>query len=152
MSFREAIRASPSVANAYHPGLQALPATDRDKISCDRPQNLTGSINLDGALEVERPHAPRWDYGIGYRTAHRERAIWVEVHPASSTSIHAMLNKLRGLKHWLQTEAPKLRDLTIGEYHWIATDGRVAITANSPQARRLAAEGLRGPVRRLRIT
>ncbi len=149
MSFREAIRATPSVATAYHSGLQALLTADRDRISCNRPRKLTGSLHLDAALVAAQPQSPRWDYGIGYRTSHEEWAIWVEVHPASSTSIVEVLTKLEWLKGWLQTDAPKLHDLTRGEYYWIATDGRVAITANSPQARRLAANGLRGPMRRL---
>ncbi len=60
-----------------------------------------------------------------------------------------MLDKLAWLRDWLQTDAPQFRAITKDGYYWIATDGRIAITANSPQAKQLALAGLRGPQRRL---
>jgi hypothetical protein len=149
MSFRGAVEATPAVAGAYRAGLQALPANDRARIVCNRPRRLTGSIHVDDALAASHPNAPRWDYGIGYRRGADERAVWVEVHPASSTSIGGMLKKLEWLKTWLQGHAPRLHAITKDDYYWLATDGPIAITANSPQAKQLALAGLRGPRRRL---
>ncbi len=151
MSFRAAVAATPAVAAAYRAGLQALPANDRARIACSRPRRLTGSIHLDHALAASHPNAPRWDYGIGYRRGSDEWAVWVEVHPASSTGIGGMLAKLAWLKTWLQGEAPKLHAITKGDYYWLSTDGPIAITANSPQAKRLALAGLRGPRRQLSL-
>ena len=135
----------------YRPGLQALATGDAARIQCDNPRRLTGSVNVDGALQAAEPNVSRWDYGIGLRRKSAESAIWVEVHPASSTSITDMLNKLQWLRDWLRSQAPALAALTQSDYYWVSTDATIAITPNSPQARRLAAAGLRGPMRVLKL-
>lgn len=151
MTFLEAVAATPSVRDHYRGGLQALPAGDAARIQCAATRRLTGSINLDAALRQQQPNANRWDFGIGHRRNDAEVAIWVEVHPASSTSIATLLAKLEWLKDWLATEAQELRRLTQGDYHWISTDATIAITPNSRQAKQLAAVGLRGPTRMLKL-
>jgi hypothetical protein len=151
MSFREAVEATPSVCRHYQPGLQALSQGDAKCIRCRKPRRLTGSINVDRALQSTEPNAPRWDYGIGYRRGNKEVAVWVEVHPASSKHVTDVMNKLKWLKDWLRTQAPALAALTQGDYYWVSTDGTIAITPNSPQAKRLAAAGLRGPMRFLQL-
>jgi hypothetical protein len=151
MTFRQAVESTPSVQDQYQPGLQALTAGDAARIHCAHTRRLTGSVNLDAALATTQPAAPRWDYGVGLRRKHEEVAIWVEVHPASSTSVTDMLNKLQWLKNWLRTQASALEALTQSDYYWVTTDATIAITPNSPQARRLAAAGLRGPMRVLRL-
>jgi hypothetical protein len=151
MTFEAAVRAAASVSDHYRNGLQALRAGDAGCIWCRNPRRLTGSVNVDGALQAAEPDAPRWDYGIGLRRKSAENAIWVEVHPASSTSITDMLNKLQWLRDWLRAQAPTLAALTQSDYYWVSTDATIAITPNSPQARRLAAAGLRGPMRILRL-
>jgi hypothetical protein len=152
MRFRQAVAATPSVQGHYHSGLRALPAGDAARIRCPNPRRLTGSVNVDRALQPTQPSAPRWDYGIGFRRGSKEIAVWVEVHPASSTSIAEMLRKLEWLRNWLDTEALELKKLTEGDYHWISTDATIAITPNSPQAKKLAGLGLRGPKRGLELT
>ena len=149
MTFREAVEATPSVRNHYCAGLQALSAGDATRIQCTSTRRLTGSVNVDEALRQQQPNAHRWDFGIGYRRKNTEVAIWVEVHPASSTSISAMLAKLDWLKGWLATQAHELGRLTKGDYRWVSTDATIAITPNSRQAKQLAAVGLRGPTRML---
>jgi predicted Fe-S protein YdhL (DUF1289 family) len=152
MNFREAVEATPSVQGQYRPGLRALSAGHAARIRCDKPRRLTGSINVDRALQVAQPNAPRWDYGIGCWRGNKEVAVWVEVHPAASTSVTDMLKKLQWLKNWLRTQAPALAALTQGDYYWVSTDATIAITKNTPQAKRLAAAGLRGPKRVLQLT
>src|SRR5579885_1606851 len=147
MSFRKAVEATGSVAAHYRAGLQALPKRDADCIQCANTKRLTGSVNVDDALKATEPNAPRWDYGIGHRRGNNEVAIWVEVHPASSDGIKDMLSKLKWLKGWLHRKAPKLAALTQNDYYWVATDATIAITPASRQAKRLAAAGLRGPMR-----
>lgn len=151
MTFRQAVEATSSVAAHYQPGLQALSADDAARIRCANTRRLTGSVNVDGALQAAEPNAHRWDYGIGVRRGNKEAAIWVEVHPASSTSITDVLNKLRWLRNWLHTQAPALDSLSQGDYYWVSNNAPIAITPNSPQAKRLAAEGLRGPRRMLHL-
>jgi hypothetical protein len=151
MTFREAVKAIPSVRDHYRPGLQALPSPQARQIRCKASRRLTGSINLDAALREQQPNANRWDFGVGYRRNGGEVAVWVEVHPASSNSIATMVAKLEWLKDWLATQAQELRRLTHGDYHWISTDATIAITPNSRQAKQLAAVGLRGPKRMLKL-
>lgn len=149
MTFRQAVEATPAVCNSYRRGLQAL-GNHSSKIQCDDTHRLTGSVNLEDTLKPVKPNSPLWDYGIGYRHG-RERAIWIEVHPASSTHVEEVLRKLNWLRDWLRNEAPRLDDLTQGDFYWISTDSRIAITANSPHAKRLAKHGLKGPQKSLRL-
>ena len=137
MSFRNAVRATPPVSVAYRPGLQALREIDRKRVSCRDSRKVTGSLDLDGALKAERPHEPRWDYGIGYR----EGVVWVEVHPASSSHIGDVIAKHDWLKAWLRDEAPRLHELP-REFVWVAS-GAVSLPPGSPQRRRLAQAGIR---------
>jgi hypothetical protein len=147
MTFQQAVQATASVQAYYRRGLQALPNNYAKRIECANTQQLTGSINVDEALRATEPNSPRWDYGIGLSRKSAESAIWVEVHPASSTGVTDMLAKLQWLRNWLRAKAPALDALTQSDYYWVSTDATIAITPNSPQARRLAAAGLRGPKR-----
>ncbi len=152
MKFRQAVMQIPDLVNEWQSGLKACMETVRDKIVTDNTRLITGSIDLDAALRNKEPNSPRWDYAIGYGKSETERAIWVEVHPASSDSIVVMLKKLAWLKSWLSTSAEPLRVMTHGDFFWLATQGTISITPNSSQAKRLAVAGLRGPVRRVKIS
>ena len=150
MSFRDAVVATQGLANAFRAGLQALRRTDRGRINCTSPRNLTGSVDLDGALSHSHAHDPRWDYGIGLREGRRrEVVIWVEVHSASSSHIEEVLNKLSWLKRWLRSSAPLLNQMP-KEYVWVAS-GRVALSASSRQRRQLASRGIRFAGKRLEL-
>lgn len=114
---------------------------------------------MDGALAETRPNEPRWDYGIGHRVREsgEERAVWVEIHPASSKNVGEVLEKLAWLKRWLEEEAPDLDRITNasrGEksFVWVATRAKVAIPKTSRQARQLAQAGLDFPTRRLDLS
>lgn len=139
MSFRDAVRATPDIAGAYRPGLRALRAMDRDRVSATRPRNLTGSVDLDAALRANRPDDPRWDYGIGAHLAGVAMVFWVEVHPATEGEIDAVLAKLAWLKQWLRDSAEALNGFP-REFVWISS-GRAAITQKSPKLKRLALAG-----------
>lgn len=153
MNFEEAVRAAPApVDSAYRSGKQALAGADRSRVTCVDPRRLTGSINLDSALSGEPGYAnePRWDYGIGYKPNRSvERAIWVEVHPAATSNVREVVDKLNWLRTWLREEALQLASLTASDgrippFVWIATAG-THIPRNSPQARQLATVGLDMP-------
>ena len=150
MTFKEAVETAPTPVNgAYRTGKQALPEKDRRRVKCADPRRLTGSIDLDSALQKVPSHAekPRWDYGLGYSPADgKEQAIWVEVHTATTGEVSAVLKKLQWLRDWLNSEAPELRRLTDFasdncRFVWIATSS-VKISPNTPQARRLRKSGL----------
>ena len=145
-AFQKAVSDTPDLGkHAYHAGLKALTAAHRKRIQQGEARIL-GSINLDRALCQRYPNEPRWDYGIGIQKGSKPFAIWVEVHPASTSNVSEVLLKLRWLKGWLSGQATQLHALTPPQraYHWIATDG-VRITPNSQEARQLAQAGLTMP-------
>ena len=161
MTFKNAVEAAPPPVNcAYCPGKQALKSTHRRLVTCTEPQRLTGSIDLDSALAQETGYtdAPRWDYGLGYTPENGgERAIWVEVHPATTSDVSAVLKKLKHLKDWLIAEAEQLKRMTFSAstnhdspFVWIASSG-IRISKNSPQARRLNKSGISGAQKRLSL-
>lgn len=150
MTFKEAVEAAPSPVNsAYCQGKQALENKHRRLVTCADSRRLTGSIFLDSALAQESGYAnkPRWDYGLGYKPKNgRERAIWVEVHSATTKQVSAVLNKLQWLRDWLNSEAEQLKKMTFLakddiRFVWIASSS-VKILKHSPQARRLSQSGI----------
>ena len=151
MTFREAVETAPAPVNgAYRAGKQALEKQHRGRVKCTDPQRLTGSIDLDSALQKAPGHAdkPRWDYGLGYTPANgkKEQAIWVEVHSATTSEVSAVLKKLQWLRNWLNSEAQELKRLTDFasgncRFIWIASSS-VRISRNSRQARQLSKSGL----------
>ena len=148
MRFQEAV-ANSEVREGYRAGLQALTERDRNRLSCQNPRKISGSLNLDAALAQTYPNADRWDYGIGIKkTVSTDKAIWIEVHPGDVNQVSKIIEKLIWLKNWLRNNGRDLLALTEGDYPyvWIAS-GRVSFQKNSPQARRLASEGLRFPQR-----
>ncbi len=147
MHFRNAVEKTEGLADAYRPGLQALKNVDRSRIECRNTRNLTGSVDLDKALLDSHPNDPRWDYGVGIRkSASADCVMWIEVHPASSSHIQDVLDKLAWLKSWLASSAPLLEKLPAEnggarKYVWVAS-GSVHLPPNSPQRKKLAAKGL----------
>jgi hypothetical protein len=143
MTFKRAVEQTPSISCSYCSGLQALTATDRERITPRNSKLLAGSLNLDDALKDKQPNAPRWDYGIGVRRSRRksDSVLWIDVHPASSDHNRAeIMGKLDWLKSWLKGEGRRLGALN-RSFTWIAS-GRVAFSATAPQMRELADMGL----------
>jgi len=160
MSFRNAVElAAAPIQGACRIGKGALARKHAQQIECDRPDGITGSIDLDSTLQTNPRYArlPRWDYGLGYRSDKgREVAVWVEVHTASTNEVGAVLSKLAWLKQFLRSECQELWELTgktrehCDPFVWIAS-GAVHINRNSPQARRMSAAALSWPRSRLRL-
>ncbi len=152
MNFKDAVRSTSHPVNcAYRSEKQASGKKHGKLIKCANPRRLTGSINLDLALKLEPRHAnsPRWDYGIGYKhPKHKSQwAVWVEVHPATTKEVSAVLKKLQWLKDWLNKDAEQLKKMTARtnkdiRYTWIAS-GSMKMPKNSPQARQLSQSGIR---------
>jgi hypothetical protein len=149
MTFRQEVAATPAIAIAYRPGLRALRATDRARVSAARPRALRGSIDLDGALANAYPDARRWDYGIGVAESAGEKVYWAEVHPARDDEVGVMREKLDWLREWLRDTGRRLNRLP-REFVWVAS-GASAITPSSPKLRKLATEGLVFKGRHFRI-
>ncbi|MDP1611416.1 MAG: hypothetical protein Q8M11_10175 [Sulfuritalea sp.] len=140
-------------------GLQALKNEHRAAIKPKAPRRITGSLDLDAAMAATAPHAHRWDYGIGLELADGsgEVAVWVEVHPASTSEVARVLKKLEWLKLQVQQHkgfsklTSRTVDHDIAAYHWLPTESGVHIHAHMPQARLLALNGLRMPTSPLRL-
>lgn len=133
-TFKSIVQAIPAIAGAYREGLQALESKDAGKVKPQNPRKLSGSVYLDKCLKTTNPHDARWDYVIGYR----EKAYFVEVHPANTSNVDEVVKKKKWLDVWLKTNALDLKAMMAGtSYYWI-TSGKVAILPNSPQARKIA--------------
>lgn len=133
-TFKSIVQAIPAIAGAYREGLRALESKDAGKVKPQNPRKLSGSVYLDKCLKTTNPHDARWDYVIGYR----EKAYFVEVHPANTSNVDEVVKKKKWLEVWLKTNALDLKAMMAGmSYYWIAS-GKVAILPNSPQARKIA--------------
>jgi len=141
MTFAQAVRATPELEGAWQPGLRALGAKSA-KVTLRNGSLCGGSVDIDAHLQARYPDKPRWDYAFGYaKTAH-----FVEVHPARTSEVDAVLAKYAWLRGWLLGKAPDLQSLP-KEFHWVATNG-ISILKSSPQSRLLARNGL-VPIRHL---
>jgi hypothetical protein len=106
-TFKAAVQATPMIASAFCPGVQALKREHRQGLR--NAQIATGSIDLDATLEPHFHNDHRWDYGIGLaQDARTEKVLWLEVHHAASGETERVINKLKALKAWLQSSAPEL--------------------------------------------
>jgi hypothetical protein len=132
---------------ALRKGLQAL-GTNSKRVTVAKPRKAVHSIALDESLKAQYPNAPRWDYGIGLQENKVERIAWVEVHPATSSEVDAVLKKLAWLKTWLAQHADPCHK-TPATFHWVATDAGVYI--DTARRRRLNAAGLEMPQSQLRL-
>jgi hypothetical protein len=140
MSFRQAVEATPGLEAAYQPGLQALVAADRERITVTDTRRLCGSVDLDGALRTgPLAHAYVWDYAVCY-PKNAAGVHWIEVHPASDHGVTDLLNKLSWLKQWLAGDGHRLKPMTAA-FVWISS-GKTTFTKASPSARRLAQQGV----------
>jgi hypothetical protein len=112
-TFSGAVHATPSVAGAFQPGKQALRKEHRSKVICRDSRRFTGSLDLEHALPPAGAGERRWDYGLGFKEGRgRESALWVEIHPASTSEVDTVLAKLRWLRGWLRSQAPRLNALS----------------------------------------
>jgi hypothetical protein len=144
MTFVAAVRDTREIKTALKSGLRALTASHSGKVKLiDTRCRWTGSVNLDASLTTRYPNDARWDYAIGYgRQGQPDGVAYVEVHAANTGQVQTMLNKHTWLRSWIRTSAPKLELLRPVSYHWVPTNG-IHITQGTPQARRLAASGIR---------
>lgn len=141
MAFKEDVENHQEVSNCYNPGLQALGAYS-NKVKPSDPGKTEGSVFLETCLQNDYRDAPLWDYMIGYAS----KVYFVEIHPASTSNVREMVNKVRWLKKWLNESGSIFLDNKTSHfpYRWVATN-RVAISKNSRQAREIAKNGLSFP-------
>ena len=104
-------------------------------------RKIEGSADIDTCLVSRYPSANRWDYAIGYDG----RCYFVEVHPASTSEVTAVIAKKNWLVRWLDHQQSPLLERK-HSFHWVAT-GKVAIRKGSRQHNQLNSSGIKGPVK-----
>jgi hypothetical protein len=144
MSFQTAIDKTPLLKDHLKNGLQAL-GSNSSKVKPPDTRKCEGSVNIDDAIERQFPSSNRWDYAVGYNG----RTYFIEVHPADTSEVKTVLEKLTWLKSFMVKNAPELNKEP-KSFHWISSGG-VHILPNSPQAKRLALSGIRSPVKQLTL-
>lgn len=137
--FKSAVENTCDVKSGYCVGLKAIKNVDKSKIKAADTKKLDGSINIDSCVKNKYPNGERWDYAISYTG----KVCYCEVHPAETSEVTKMLDKLTWLKGWLKDDAPSINVLPSYsiKYVWIPS-GRVNILANSKEARRVACSGI----------
>ena len=120
MSFADAVRNTPDIAECLKPGLQAL-GSNSHKVKVNATRELSGSVDIDTCLARAYPNAPRWDYVFGYK----DLVHYVEVHPADSTGeVKNVIAKFEWLKQWRKRSSLDLEDLEHrSTYHWVSSGG-----------------------------
>ena len=148
-----AIRKIPSLTGELKQGLQALRKSHRKVIVTEDPRKLSGSIDIDTALEPKYPNDHRWDYCIGVQgSQNSDSLVWVEFHPANSHSVSEMVAKAEWLKQWLKSAGKPLLALMKKktDLRWVPT-GPVAIRQGGKQGKILAQAGIKFPRRAIRL-
>lgn len=151
MTFKQAVEKTPQLEGAYQPGLPALRAEDKSHIYVENTRNLTGSVDVDGALQTSDPHGNRWDFAIAYQHVNRSREViyWLELHTASDSQVKIVIKKAQWLLNWLSGTGKRLaafeRDIV-----WVSS-GATSFTLTAPQTKQMAQAGLlhRGAVLRI---
>ncbi|MDE5889629.1 MAG: hypothetical protein K2H10_01295 [Bacteroidales bacterium] len=146
-SFQKAVEDTPEISSGYKRGVRALERSGRSAIVVADTRLLDGSVDIDTAVQEIYPNENRWDYAIGYSG----KVCYVEVHPAYTSEVSVVGNKLKWLKTWLKEKAPLLEAIpkATPAFVWVQT-GKGGILPRSSQARKLAAMGITvAPVHKL---
>ena len=144
-AFKDAVLAIRDVKHCYKAGLTAL-GKHSSKVHLTNTRACNGSINIDACVGSIYPNENRWDYAFSYRSA----VYFVEVHPAQTNEVDAVLLKLAWLKRWLESDVPDIATLkTERPYYWLCS-GSFNILKTAPQYRRAVQAGIL-PISTLKI-
>ena len=151
MTFKEAVEATPNLSGTFRLGLKALRAEDKPHIEAEDTRKLTGSVDVDNALQRIEPSANRWDYGIAYQHTNRNEEViyWTEVHTASDSEVKVVIRKALWLRGWLKAGGKKLAAFE-SDIVW-ASSGTTTFQLTGPQRKQMAQAGLQQVGSRLRI-
>ncbi len=137
--FKEAVESTNDVKDGYCKGLRALRKTERSKVSCGDTGKLDGSLDIDKKVKALYPDGERWDYAMSYSG----KVCYCEFHPAETSEVTKMTEKLAWLKHWLKHKAPKINALPAytPKYVWVSS-GRVNVLPTSREAKKISSSGI----------
>lgn len=123
-------------------GLGALKKGERKCIKVPVSRLIGCNVALDEAAKEKCPNENRWDYVMDYNGF----AFFIEIHPASTSEINCVVQKVDFVKKWLSDNEPQILDLPQKEagarkFYWISSGGTdLRITPGSPQARKLVSK------------
>ena len=133
MTFKEAVKQTSQVAEAYKAGLLAF-GDYSSKVVVPDNRLLGGSVDIDAATVELYPNDNRWDYAFDYNG----KVFFIEVHTASTSETSTVLSKLEWLKVWLREQAPKidkLKSRIIPPFYWVQSK-QYALPTHTPQYRK----------------
>lgn len=138
-AFQVAIENTEEVQNGFCVGKQALKSVDRNKVVAACQDKLQGSLDIDSQVRELYPNEPRWDYALSYD----DRIYFFEVHPAETSEVDRVVNKVKWLKRWLKIHAPEIDRLPKAEhpYTWVQS-GRYAILPTAKEKMKLSVAGI----------
>lgn len=138
-AFQKAIESTEEVKDGFRAGKQAVKGADRDKVDAAVKNKLQGSLDIDSQVEALYPHEPRWDYALSYD----DKIYYFEIHPAETSEVDKVVNKVRWLKSWLRKKATEIDKLPKAEhpYIWIQS-GRYAILPTAKEKMKLSVAGI----------
>lgn len=131
---------NPTLSAFFKPGLSAVKNSERDYIKVPDTKLLGGCVALDEAAKKSHPHDNRWDYALEYA----DNTFFIEIHPASTSEIDCVIQKVDFVKRWLNDIAPGFLDLPKKEngarqFYWVSSGSTdLRILPGSQQARKLA--------------
>jgi hypothetical protein len=148
MKFRTAVECTDGIAAYLKNGLNALSNAHQNSIIAPKPKRITGSVNIDAALQSAYPHGNRWDYAIGYYISNQDdKAFFVEFHKATVDEVSRVLLKKQWLESWMRGK--RLDNLQPKRFVWVSAGG-IKIPKNSYHRRNINKHGLQ-LVRRLNL-
>lgn len=138
-AFQEAIENTEEVKNGFCVGKQAIKKIDRSKVVAANNNKVQGSLDIDSQVKALYPDEPRWDYALSYD----DKIYFFEVHPAETSEVDKVVNKVKWLKCWLKAQAPKINKLPKAEhpYTWVQS-GRYAILPTAKEKMKLSVSGI----------
>ena len=129
MTFLEKVEKTEDIKDCLEPGLQALTEQYKNKIQAKNPRKINGSIFLEECLD-----GAIWDYIVGYN----DETFSVEIHPAETSEVNTVLNKLRWLKQWKRNTFFKEDN----NFYWLPSNG-INILKRSRYWRQIHDQGLK---------
>lgn len=138
-AFQVAIENTEEVEKGFCIGKQAIKSIDRSKVVAANNKKLQGSLDIDSQVKALYPNEPRWDYALSYDN----KIFFFEVHPAETSEVDKIVNKVKWLKCWLKSQAPEINKLPKAEhpYTWVQS-GRYAILPTAKEKMKLSVSGI----------
>ena len=138
-AFQVAIENTEDVKNGFCVGKQAIKSIDRSKVVAANNTKLQGSLDIDSQVKALYPNESRWDYALSYD----DKIYFFEVHPAETSEVERVINKVKWLRCWLKTHAQEINKLPKAEfpYTWVQS-GRYAILPTAREKMKLSVSGI----------